>query len=109
MARLKRMSATAAEDVGAWEGSDGGGRKPPPVLEPTFAPRLPARKAPFPVTASTQRPPTPSAPAEEGSARAPPPMSGRAVLEPPPARAERDPCVGSPALSRFSFQGRLPG
>ena len=49
-----------------------GDATPPPVFEPTFAPRLPARKAPFPVTASTQRPPTPSAPAEEGSARVPP-------------------------------------
>ena len=82
MARLKRMSATAAEDVGAREGSGRFGDASPLQSLSRPSPRAsPPRKAPFPVTASTQRPPTPSAPAEEGSARAP--MSGRAVLEPP--------------------------
>ncbi|XDV25884.1 hypothetical protein PO909_029716 [Leuciscus waleckii] len=79
-----------------------------PVFEPTSAPRLPARKAPFPVTASTQRPPTPSAPRGGGFRTRTPPMSGRAVFEPPPGGPSgARPVCRKPASSRFSFQRAL--
>ncbi len=97
-ARLKRTSATAAEDAAARVGSGRfggpGDARPSQSSSRPCAPAPPRHeKHPFPVTASSQRPPTPP-PLCSGGGRVPHPPYER------PRRPRANPRPGAPSGAR---------